>query len=59
MDNLRGSKAYHSRLHGESVLDADDDSDRAILEEGLHEGPGIMKSMTVTVKEGSIEPRKM
>jgi hypothetical protein len=38
MDNLRGSKAYHSRIHGESVLDADDDSDRAILEEGAHTG---------------------
>ncbi|KAF3035829.1 hypothetical protein E8E12_006436 [Didymella heteroderae] len=56
MDNLRGSKAYHSRIHGESVLDADDDSDRAILEEGTHTGSGIMKSMTVTVKKASAEP---
>lgn len=59
MDNLRGSKAYHSRRHGESVLDADDDSDRAILEDGGHQGPGIMKSMTVTVKEASAEPNRL
>lgn len=58
MENLRGSKAYHSRIRGESVLDADDDSDRAILEEGPQTGSGIMKSMTVTVKEAeaSVEP---
>lgn len=58
MDNLRGSKAYHSRIHGESILDADDDSDRAILEEGAHAGTGIMKNVTVTVKEGSAEPNR-
>lgn len=51
MQNFRGSKAYHSRLPGESVLDADDESERAILEDGEHKGPGIMKKTQVTVTE--------
>lgn len=55
MDNLRGSKAYHSRIQGESVLGSDNDSDRAILDEGEHGRPGITKSMTVTVKGSSVE----
>ncbi|KAL6708788.1 hypothetical protein ACN47E_002484 [Coniothyrium glycines] len=50
MQNFEGSKAYHSRLPGESVLDEDDQSDRAILDESEHKGPGIMKSTTVTVQ---------
>lgn len=56
MDNLRGSKAYHSRIQGESVLGSDNDSDRAILEEEEHGSAGIMKRMTVTVKGSSAEP---
>ncbi|KAH6643610.1 hypothetical protein C7974DRAFT_347772 [Boeremia exigua] len=58
MDNLRSSKAYHSRVQGESVLGADDDSDRAILEEAEHGGAGIMKSMTVTVQGSVAEPER-
>lgn len=50
MQNFAGSKAYHSRIPGESVLDNDDESDRAILEEE-HKGQGIMKSTKVTVTE--------
>lgn len=49
MKNFEGSKAYHSRIPGESILD--DESDRAILEEEEHKGPGIMKSTKVTVQE--------
>ncbi|KAJ6285827.1 hypothetical protein J3E71DRAFT_210178 [Bipolaris maydis] len=49
LKNFQGSKAYHSRIPGESVLD--DDSDRAILtDEEEHKGPGIMKSMNVEVR---------
>ncbi|KAF1931902.1 uncharacterized protein M421DRAFT_55219 [Didymella exigua CBS 183.55] len=59
MDNLKGSKAYHSHLHGESVLDADDDSDRAILEEEPHRGPGILKSMTVSVDKASVNSNRV
>ncbi|CAN9176903.1 unnamed protein product [Alternaria sp. RS040] len=49
MKNFQGSKAYHSRLPGESVLDGDDESDRAILPDDEHKGPGIMKSTNVQV----------
>ncbi|CAO2649879.1 Nn.00g011710.m01.CDS01 [Neocucurbitaria sp. VM-36] len=45
------SRAYHSRIPGESILDRDDESDRAILEEGEGKGPGIMKTTQVTVVE--------
>ena len=49
LKNFQGSKAYHSRIPGESVLD--DESDRAILtDEEEHKGPGIMKSMNVEVR---------
>jgi len=51
MKNFEGSKAYHSRIPGESILDGDDESDRAILEEDEHKGPGIMKSTKVTIQE--------
>ena len=49
MKNFQGSKAYHSRIPGESMLDGDDESDRAILEEEEHKGQGIMKSTNVQV----------
>jgi hypothetical protein len=49
MKNFQGSKAYHSRIPGESMLDGDDESDRAILEDEEHKGPGIMKSTNVQV----------
>ncbi|CAN9416549.1 unnamed protein product [Alternaria alternata] len=49
MKNFQGSKAYHSRLPGESILDGDDESDRAILPDDEHKGPGIMKSTNVQV----------
>ena len=51
MKTFEGSKAYHSRIPGESILDADDESDRAILDEEEHKGPGIMKSTKVTIQE--------
>ncbi|RAR02614.1 hypothetical protein DDE82_005702 [Stemphylium lycopersici] len=61
MKNFQGSKAYHSRIPGESVLDGDDESDRAILngdgsESPDHKGPGIMKStdVQVTVSEDTL-----
>ncbi|KAG9194045.1 hypothetical protein G6011_04080 [Alternaria panax] len=49
MKNFQGSKAYHSRIPGESILDGDDESDRAILPDDEHKGPGIMKSTNVQV----------
>ncbi|KAL1798177.1 hypothetical protein ACET3X_002214 [Alternaria dauci] len=49
MKNFQGSKAYHSRLPGESILDGDDESDRAILPDEENKGPGIMKSTNVQV----------
>lgn len=49
LSDLRGSKAYHSRLRGESALDADDDSDRAILDDESNQSR-ILKSVTVTVE---------
>jgi hypothetical protein len=51
MSTFQNSKAYHSRIRGESVLDNDGDSDRAILEEEEGKGSGIMKTMKVTVSE--------
>ncbi|KAI4650627.1 hypothetical protein J4E93_002984 [Alternaria ventricosa] len=48
MKNFQGSKAYHSRLPGESILDGDDESDRAILDDD-QKGSGIMKSTDVQV----------
>ncbi|KAF1837148.1 hypothetical protein BDW02DRAFT_181833 [Decorospora gaudefroyi] len=55
MKNFQGSKAYHSRIPGESVLDGDDESDRAILEDEEHKGPGIMKSTAVNVTLSEVE----
>lgn len=50
MNTFQNSKAYHSRIPGESILDRDDESDRAILED--EEGKaGIMKTTQVTVRE--------
>ncbi|KAF2822696.1 hypothetical protein CC86DRAFT_301028 [Ophiobolus disseminans] len=51
MNTFQNSKAYHSRIPGESILDNDGDSDRAILEEEEGKGPGIMKTTQVTVLE--------
>lgn len=51
--NTFNSRAYHSRIPGESILDRDDESDRAILEEDEGKGPGIMKTTQVTVVEQS------
>jgi hypothetical protein len=48
MNNFQGSKAYHSRLPGESILDGDDESDRAILDDD-HKNAGIVKSTNVQV----------
>jgi hypothetical protein len=50
MKALQNSKAYNSRIRGESILDNDGDSDRAILEEEGNSS-GIMKTMKVTVFE--------
>jgi hypothetical protein len=50
MNTFQSSKAYHSRIPGESVLDNDGDSDRAILEEE-GKGSGIMKTTQVTVSD--------
>jgi hypothetical protein len=49
MNTFQSSKAYHSRLPGESVLE-DSDSDRVILE-GEEGKPGIMKTTKVIVTE--------
>ncbi|KAH7406393.1 hypothetical protein DE146DRAFT_607177 [Phaeosphaeria sp. MPI-PUGE-AT-0046c] len=51
MGTFQGSKAYHSRLPDESVLDNDGDSDRAVLEDEENKRPGIMKTTEVTVSE--------
>lgn len=51
MNTFQNSKAYHSRIPGESILDNDADSDRAILEEEEGKGAGIMKTTKVTVME--------
>lgn len=51
MNTFQNSKAYHSRIPGESILDNDGDSDRAILEEEEGKGPGILKTTQVTVSE--------
>lgn len=51
MNTFGNSKSYHSRVPGESVLDSDGDSDRAILEEEEGKGSGIMKTTQVTVSE--------
>lgn len=51
MGTFQNSKAYHSRLPGESVLDNDSDSDRAILEDQEKQASGIVKTTKVTVSE--------
>ncbi|EAT83083.2 hypothetical protein SNOG_09818 [Parastagonospora nodorum SN15] len=51
MSTFQSSKAYHSRIPGESVLDNDSDSDRAILQEEEGKCAGIMKTTKVTVEE--------
>jgi hypothetical protein len=51
MSTFQSSKAYHSRIPGESVLDNDSDSDRAILQEEESKSAGIMKTTKVTVEE--------
>jgi hypothetical protein len=51
MNTFLNSKAYHSRLGDDSVLDNDGDSDRAILENEEGKSAGIMKTMKVTVSE--------
>ncbi|KAI1552333.1 hypothetical protein PtrSN002B_005136, partial [Pyrenophora tritici-repentis] len=50
LQNLSNSKAYRSRIPGESVLD--DESDRAILDEE-HKTGGIIKSTDVEVRISS------
>jgi hypothetical protein len=50
MSNFQNSKAYHSRIPGESVLDNDSDSDRAILKDE-ERANGITKTTQVTVSE--------
>ncbi|KAF2027779.1 hypothetical protein EK21DRAFT_71327 [Setomelanomma holmii] len=50
MNTFQNSKAYHSRIRGESILDNDGDSDPAILlEEEEGKGACIMKTTKVTV----------
>lgn len=56
MGTFQNSKAYHSRLPGESVLDNDSDSDRAILEDQEKQAAGIVKTTKVTVSEESEGP---
>lgn len=51
MSTFQSSKAYHSRIPGESILDNDSDSDRAILQEEEGKCAGIMKTTKVTVEE--------
>jgi hypothetical protein len=51
MNTFTSSKAYHSRIPGESVINNDADSDRAILEEEEGKGLGIMKTTEVTVSK--------
>jgi hypothetical protein len=51
MGTFQSSKAYRSRLPGESVLDNDSDSDRAILKDEESRGAGITKTTQVTVLE--------
>ena len=51
MNTFQSSKAYHSRIPGESVLENDSDSDRAILKQEESNTPGIMKTTKVTILE--------
>lgn len=51
MSTFQNSKAYHSRIRGESIMDDDGDSDRAILEEEEGKRSGIMRTTKVTVSE--------
>jgi hypothetical protein len=51
MGTFQSSKAYRSRLPGESVLDNDGDSDRAILEVEDGKGLGITKTTQVSIQE--------
>jgi hypothetical protein len=58
MGTFQSSKAYRSRLPGESVLDNDGDSDRAILEVEDGKGLGITKTTQVSVQETEAESSK-
>jgi hypothetical protein len=51
MSTFQSSKAYHSRLPGESILDNDSDSDRAILQDEEGKDASIVKTTKVTVEE--------
>jgi hypothetical protein len=51
MGTFQSKRATHSRLPGESVIEGDDESDRAILEDDEGKGSGIMKTTKVTVVE--------
>ncbi|KAF1936567.1 hypothetical protein EJ02DRAFT_506444 [Clathrospora elynae] len=51
LNTFQGSKAYHSRIRGESVLGGDDESERAILEGEENKESGILKSTKVTVTD--------
>jgi len=51
MSTFQSSKAYHSRIPGESILDNDSDNDRAILQEEEGKCTGIVKTTKVTVEE--------
>jgi hypothetical protein len=51
MKSFHGSKAYHSKIPGESILDGDDESDRHILEGAENKDQGIMKSTKVTITQ--------
>jgi hypothetical protein len=55
---FQSSKAYRSRLPGESVLDNDGDSDRAILDEEHVKGLGITKTTQASVRETEAESSK-
>lgn len=59
LDTYENNKRTHKSVHpGESMLDNDSDSERAILEEGEGKGAGIMKTTQVTVHEEAEEPRQ-
>ncbi|KAF2622398.1 hypothetical protein BU25DRAFT_402772 [Macroventuria anomochaeta] len=52
-NNKRLHKSTHKSVHpGESALDSDSDSERAILEDEENKSVGIMKTTKVTVLEG-------
>lgn len=57
LDTYENNKRTHKSIHpGESILDDDSDSERAILEAEESKGAGIMKTTKVTVLEEAEGP---